>query len=313
MPKHNLNYAIAAAAFLSAFAWMFAGPPRLYAQSNKGDIGIISGNSQTGLPINTNIATPMVVTIHEGCTQAAKGCLGEGTVTWQVVPLPGKAQVYPASLCPGGTCDNSHSASVATVNNGQSTMYFHTNGRSGSFQITATNLATGNAATFTMTSVPGPPAQIVIISGSGQVGPPGPGNYPDPLVALVVDSEGNGVPGQVFVGNRSKGSLALLGEQYPGLDPDRLPRKQELQIVARDGLKLPSLLTLPPGAAPRKLPLVVLPHGGPQSEDTIEFDPWSSFVASRGYAVLQVNFRGSTGHGGALLAEGLKRGGVTLD
>jgi len=125
-------------------------------------------------------------------------------------------------------------------------------------------------------------------------------------------SDGNGIPGQVFIGNRKSGTLALLGEQYPELDPERLPKKQPLQITARDGLKLPALLTVPPGVAPRKLPLVLLPHGGPQSQDSVEFDAWSSFLAGRGYAVLQVNFRGSTGFGAKFLLAGLRRWGLQM-
>ncbi len=125
-------------------------------------------------------------------------------------------------------------------------------------------------------------------------------------------SRGNGIPGEFYIGDRKTGSLAMLAEQHPDLDPDRLPRKKPLTIKARDGLALPAFLTLPVGAEPKGLPLVLLPHGGPQWADTIVFDDWSAFLANKGYAVLQVNFRGSTGYGQMLMAAGLKRWGLEM-
>ncbi|HEX6704468.1 MAG TPA: alpha/beta fold hydrolase [Albitalea sp.] len=125
-------------------------------------------------------------------------------------------------------------------------------------------------------------------------------------------SSANGVPDEFYLGDRKSGSLALLARQYPGLDPERLPRKTALTIKARDGLALPAFLTVPLGVEPKGLPLVLLPHGGPLSSDDITFDDWSAFLASRGYAVLQVNFRGSTGHGQALMEAGLRRWGLEM-
>lgn len=85
-----------------------------------------------------------------------------------------------------------------------------------------------------------------------------------------------------------------------------------MTIKARDGLALPAFLTLPVGAEPKGLPLVLLPRGGPQWADTIVLDDWSAFLANKGYAVLQVNFRGSTGYGQMLMAVGLKRWGLEM-
>jgi dipeptidyl aminopeptidase/acylaminoacyl peptidase len=126
-------------------------------------------------------------------------------------------------------------------------------------------------------------------------------------------SVGNGQPAQYFVGTRATGELALLAETYPELGDRALARKRSLTITARDGTALPSYLTLPPGAASaQKLPAVVLPHGGPISNDTIDFDPWVQFLADRGYAVLQVNFRGSAGFGHAHMSAGLQRWGLEM-
>jgi dipeptidyl aminopeptidase/acylaminoacyl peptidase len=80
---------------------------------------------------------------------------------------------------------------------------------------------------------------------------------------------------------------------------------RSIHYAARDGLDIPAYLTLPPGVTdPSGLPLVVLAHGGPASRDVAGFDWWAQALASRGYAVLQANFRGSTGYGRAFLEAG---------
>jgi dipeptidyl aminopeptidase/acylaminoacyl peptidase len=128
----------------------------------------------------------------------------------------------------------------------------------------------------------------------------------------LLHSSGNGVPGQYLVGLRDKGTLSLLAETYPALADRPLPRKRGFTVTGRDGTRLPVLLTLPVGREPSKLPLVLLPHGGPISVDGGEFDPWVQFLADRGYAVLQVNFRGSSGLGHAHMSAGLKRWGLEM-
>lgn len=132
----------------------------------------------------------------------------------------------------------------------------------------------------------------------------------------LVYSESSRQPGEYYVGDRKTGELALLGETYPALDVESLAGKQRQTIKARDGLALDSFLTLPrgrtvgDGGAP--LPLVMLPHGGPQGFDDAGFDTWTELLASRGYAVLQVNFRGSSGYGSSFRAAGLKRWGLEM-
>jgi len=92
--------------------------------------------------------------------------------------------------------------------------------------------------------------------------------------------------------------LRSIGKRYPALStPESLGDRQAIRFKARDGTSVPAYLTLPVGVEPKKLPLVLLVHGGPHARDTFAFDWWSSFLASRGYAVLQVNYRGSTGYG----------------
>jgi dipeptidyl aminopeptidase/acylaminoacyl peptidase len=112
----------------------------------------------------------------------------------------------------------------------------------------------------------------------------------------------------VLVGSRSHppvhylvdfatGRADTLGEAYPGLAGAVLGDSRSLTYLARDGASIPAYLTLPPGRPARDLPLVVLPHGGPESRDPAGFDGWAQFLATRGYAVLQPQFRGSTGFG----------------
>jgi len=119
-----------------------------------------------------------------------------------------------------------------------------------------------------------------------------------------------GLPASIIVGDLTTGKLDGLGSQYPELDIQRIARKKHFKFKARDGFELHAFLTLPLDAKPEKLPLVAFPHGGPQSHDTEGFDSLVAFMADRGYAVLQVNFRGSTGYGLDYKKAGLRRCGL---
>ncbi|MBR8741207.1 S9 family peptidase [Nocardiopsis sp. MG754419] len=106
-------------------------------------------------------------------------------------------------------------------------------------------------------------------------------------------------PGVTWFYDHATGESRLLFRPYPHLDPDALAPIRPITITARDGLRLPSYLTLPVGIDPTGLPMVVMVHGGPWSRDAWGFNPTVQLWANRGYAVLQVNFRGSTGYGKA--------------
>lgn len=88
-----------------------------------------------------------------------------------------------------------------------------------------------------------------------------------------------------------------LGGEYEKLTPEDISPVTPVRYKAADGLELSGYLTLPRGRDPKALPLVVFPHGGPAARDTPGFDWWAQAMASRGYAVLQVNYRGSDGFG----------------
>lgn len=108
----------------------------------------------------------------------------------------------------------------------------------------------------------------------------------------LVYSSGNGLPGQFLVGDRSKGALVVLGRQYPELAGDALVKKTAHTVKGRSGERVPVLLTLPAGVDAKALPTIVMSRGGAiASESASDFDPLVEFLASRGYAVLQVNAR----------------------
>jgi dipeptidyl aminopeptidase/acylaminoacyl peptidase len=95
-----------------------------------------------------------------------------------------------------------------------------------------------------------------------------------------------------------------IDEAYPSLKPSDLGEMKPYPYKARDGLDIHAYLTLPPGRDPHNLPTVIFPHGGPEDRDSMEFDWWAQFMASRGYAVLQPNFRGSSGYGSNFVRAG---------
>lgn len=101
----------------------------------------------------------------------------------------------------------------------------------------------------------------------------------------------------------------VAGEEYPQLGHLPLGIVRTLHYRARDGATIPAYLTLPPGENPQNLPMVVLPHGGPEARDNAGFDWWSQFLATRGYAVLRPQFRGSTGFGDAFRRAGYRQWG----
>ncbi|MEM7797240.1 MAG: alpha/beta fold hydrolase, partial [Cyanobacteria bacterium P01_C01_bin.118] len=111
-------------------------------------------------------------------------------------------------------------------------------------------------------------------------------------------------PGSVYLFDRSTQILEKLYDSRPELPSEHLATMQPIRYTARDGLEIPAYLTLPQGVEPTNLPVVVMPHGGPWARDTWGYNPFTQFLANRGYAVLQPNFRGSTGYGKTFLDAG---------
>ncbi|WP_297506450.1 S9 family peptidase [uncultured Caulobacter sp.] len=107
-------------------------------------------------------------------------------------------------------------------------------------------------------------------------------------------------------------SASYVGEVYAGLTPEGVSPVRSIRYKAADGLEITGYLTLPKGREPKNLPLIVLPHGGPEGRDEPGFDWWSQALASRGYAVLQPNFRGSEGFGWDFIKAGFGEWGKKM-
>jgi len=115
--------------------------------------------------------------------------------------------------------------------------------------------------------------------------------------ALVFGERANDA-GAYYIYEVAAKKLRSVGKRYPALStPESLGDRRAIKYKSRDGTQIPAYLTLPAGVEPKNLPLVLLVHGGPHARDYFTFDWWASFLASRGYAVLQPNYRGSTGYG----------------
>ena len=110
-------------------------------------------------------------------------------------------------------------------------------------------------------------------------------------------------PGRYYLFNKQTHELNELLETRPALDNRPLATVRSVTYSASDGVSVPAYLTLPPGKDAKGLPAVVLPHGGPSARDEWGFDWLSQFLAARGYAVIQPNYRGSAGFGDQWLME----------
>ncbi len=113
----------------------------------------------------------------------------------------------------------------------------------------------------------------------------------------LVSVASHATPAIYYLIDYRKGTADTVGEEYPSLVNVPLGEVRELTYKARDGYEIPAFVTLPSGAGDKQLPMVVLPHGGPEAHDVRSFDWLAQFLASRGYVVLQPQFRGSTGYG----------------
>ncbi len=130
------------------------------------------------------------------------------------------------------------------------------------------------------------------------------------LIQVFSDTE----PGETWLFNRTTREVVFQYRVW-----DKLPRAQLAPVLAirfpsSDGLEIPAYLTLPRNLAAKDLPLVVTPHGGPWARDAWGYAGFAQFLANRGYAVLKLNFRGSTGYGKKFLNAGnLQWGGKMQD
>jgi dipeptidyl aminopeptidase/acylaminoacyl peptidase len=118
--------------------------------------------------------------------------------------------------------------------------------------------------------------------------------------------------GAFYVFNRDTRKLTPLGEVTPWLNPEMMSPMKTVNYRTRDGLDIQGYLTLPRGKEAKNLPVVVNVHGGPWARDEWGFDPEAQLLASRGYAVFQMNFRGSTGYGRKFWEKSFKQWGRAM-
>jgi len=120
----------------------------------------------------------------------------------------------------------------------------------------------------------------------------------------IVTFEGDDSPVYYYLYERPARKATLLFSNRPALETYKLAKVKPVQYKARDGMTIYGYLTTPAGQDAKSLPLVVFPHGGPWGRDLWGYDPYAQWLANRGYAVLQPNFRASTGYGKQYLNAG---------
>lgn len=121
---------------------------------------------------------------------------------------------------------------------------------------------------------------------------------------FIVLTRGNGESGTYYAIDMAHSRADPIGYERPLIHPDQVGPISTVEYKAGDGLDLDGILTLPPGIEAKNLPVIMLPHGGPWAHDIETFDWWAQAFASRGYAVFQPNFRGSTNRDMAFRAAG---------
>jgi dipeptidyl aminopeptidase/acylaminoacyl peptidase len=133
---------------------------------------------------------------------------------------------------------------------------------------------------------------------------------------VLVTSTSDTYPGGYILLDTNTNKMERIAESRSWIDPEKMSPMQRVRYAARDGLNIPAMLTLPKsagGKSAKNLPLVVDIHGGPHAPGAHwGYDETAQFLASRGYAVLQPSFRGSTGFGRSFLEAGYKQWGLAM-
>lgn len=138
-------------------------------------------------------------------------------------------------------------------------------------------------------------------------------SYNNDLTLFLVWISSSRNPGVYYIYDSSNGGgMELFAQVNEQFGSKLLAAPRYIKYNARDGLEIEAVLTLPKGREAKNLPLVVMPHGGPWSRDYVDYDYWSQFLADRGYAVLQPNFRGSSGYGKDFQDKGYGQMGLAM-
>ena len=135
------------------------------------------------------------------------------------------------------------------------------------------------------------------------------GSWTDKEDKAIVYTSSDINPGAMYFYDRTKGNISFIAKSRPWIDSDEMSPMLPISFTARDGLEINGYLTIPKNSNGKNLPLIVNPHGGPTARDYWGYNFEHQFFASRGYAVLSMNFRGSTGYGRKHIIEGNKQWG----
>lgn len=138
-------------------------------------------------------------------------------------------------------------------------------------------------------------------------------NTSDDQQKYVLFMSSDSTSGQYLLGDRKKNTLSIFATDYPDIDEMVYRGKERIRFKARDGLQIEGYLTLPVTYKKgNKLPTIIFPHGGPMARDYAGFDYWTALLAYHGYAVLQPNFRGSSGYGYEFLMKSIQGYGQAM-
>lgn len=137
-------------------------------------------------------------------------------------------------------------------------------------------------------------------------------DYNKEMTKFIVSVSSDTVYGKYYYYDSTTDELTELTTLSPWLNPEELAQMHPISYKSRDGLTINGYLTLPKNKDAKNLPLIVNPHGGPWARDMWGFNPEVQLLANRGYAVLQVNFRSSTGYGKEFLEAGNKQWGLKI-
>lgn len=118
--------------------------------------------------------------------------------------------------------------------------------------------------------------------------------------------------GTYYLWDRKSDQLIAVARKFPQFKPENMVKNKKVTYKARDGLDITAYLTQPKKNKDSASPTIIFPHGGPISEETGEFDYWAQFFANRGYNVLQMNFRGSSGYGFDFFKAGIQNWGLQM-
>jgi len=137
-------------------------------------------------------------------------------------------------------------------------------------------------------------------------------SWTDDWSKIILYAEGGRNPPRFMLFDRAAKSMAQIARARPEIKPEEIGEVTPIEYKARDGLTISALVTWPVGVEPdqrKNLPMIVMPHGGPESYDNVSFDWLAQFLANEGYVVLQPNFRGSGGLGGSFAQAGYRQWG----